>query len=231
MNGRNEETANDRTGGDPWLSRLSEYLDGDMAPLARRELERHLAGCVECTSALDELRQVVACAQGVVLESEPDRDLWPGISARLAPRSRARSTTLLRFGSRTPLRRLAPWLAAAAVLVLASAVTVVWVERTHRSPAPSPGPNVATAPAVDPAYDAAVADLQRQVRDRLTLDPHVVEAIDRNLATLDVAIADYRAALSEHPGDPHLTRRLVAARHRKLEVLRQAAVLAAEGDN
>ena len=78
--------------------------------------------------------------------------------------------------------------------------------------------------------EETVADLHREAQSRLTLDPHVVEVLDENLSTLDAAIATYRDALSAEPGSKELRRRLQAARQRKLEVLRQAVALAADGD-
>jgi hypothetical protein len=56
-----------------------------------------------------------------------------------------------------------------------------------------------------------------------------VEVLDENLATLDVAIANYRDALAEEPDDVGLQQRLQQSREKKLEVLRQAVSLAPEG--
>ncbi|HEY3383775.1 MAG TPA: hypothetical protein VGK32_18595 [Vicinamibacterales bacterium] len=131
---------------------------------------------------------------------------------------------------------MAPALAAAAAVVLACAATLGWWLR--RAPAGEDTTDtisvsqVATPPtAADREYEVEIAGLQRVVRTHLTYDPHVVVDLERNLARLDVAIADYRKALSQQPGDSHLQRRFKAAREQKLEVLRQAATLAAGGSN
>ena len=47
---------------DRWMDRLSEYLDGELAPEERRELEAHLARCATCKRTLEDLRAVVARA-------------------------------------------------------------------------------------------------------------------------------------------------------------------------
>ena len=36
---------------------LDAYLDGELDPAKRAELEEHLAGCAECQQKLDRLRQ------------------------------------------------------------------------------------------------------------------------------------------------------------------------------
>ena len=47
---------------DQWTDRLSEYLDDELTPDERAQLEAHLATCRECAGTLDELREVVARA-------------------------------------------------------------------------------------------------------------------------------------------------------------------------
>jgi hypothetical protein len=88
---------------------------------------------------------------------------------------------------------------------------------------------VGTPAAHDRDYERTVAGLQREAASRLRLDPHVLEVLDENLATLDAAIACYRDALAGDPGDARLRTRLDEARQRKLDVLRQAVTLSAEG--
>jgi anti-sigma factor RsiW len=51
---------------DRWMDRLSEYLDGDLAPGERTALEAHLADCHACRSTLHDLRQVVNRAHALV---------------------------------------------------------------------------------------------------------------------------------------------------------------------
>jgi anti-sigma factor RsiW len=201
---------------DPWLDRLSEYLDDELSSKERAELEHHLAVCTDCAAVLDDLRQVVAQAGHMEREAVPARDLWPAIEARLTPK-----TTRVASSGRS--WRLG--LAAAALFVLACAA-LVWLlagqraERAQQAAAPE---------SAEREYEKTVANLQREARQRLTLDPHVVEVLDENLATLDAAIATYREALSQEPADGDLRTRLRQAERRKLEVLQQAVALAADG--
>jgi anti-sigma factor RsiW len=219
---------------DPWVDRLSEYLDGDLSARERLEIEAHLAGCAACTAVLRELGDVVARANRMRLDSPPTRDLWPGVSVRLRRPLRLAPWPL---SGASPLRWAVPRLAAAAALV-ACCAALVWVVGGRLRPA-STAPPVASAPVVAPAppvpadreYETTVAELRRVVHARLTLDPHVVEVLEKNLAALDLAMSDYQDALSRQPGDAQLRSRLIGARDRKLELLRRAVSLTTEGGN
>jgi len=75
---------------DPWLERLSEYVDEDLAPSERAACEAHLAGCEPCRELLDDLRRVQREVRALPARP-PARDLWPGIErglTRVVPRSR-----------------------------------------------------------------------------------------------------------------------------------------------
>jgi anti-sigma factor RsiW len=50
---------------DPWIERLSEYVDDELDAPTREALEAHLATCTECRQTRDELRRVVAQARRV----------------------------------------------------------------------------------------------------------------------------------------------------------------------
>lgn len=76
----------------------------------------------------------------------------------------------------------------------------------------------------DPAYDAAVSDLQAildQGRDRL--DPRTVQVLEESLKTIDAAIDDARQALEADPANARLNTYLAGTRQRKLELLREAS--------
>ncbi len=202
---------------DPWIDRLSEYLDDELSARERVDLEQHLAACAQCTAVLADLRDVMERATRMKVEAQPARDLWPAIEQRLVPRAghRAVSARIVRLG-----------LAAAAALVLACAAGL-WLPGWQRS---QDVERASTTDSAERQYEQAIAHLQREARERLTLDPHVVEVLDENLATLDAAIATYREALSQAPADRGLRTRLSDAKRRKLEVLQQAVALTTDGN-
>ena len=67
---------------DPWIDRLSDYLDQDLSVAESHQLEEHLVGCATCATALAELRRVIERAHALPA-TPPASDLWGGIVARL----------------------------------------------------------------------------------------------------------------------------------------------------
>ncbi len=226
--------------GDHWTARLSEYLDGELAPAERDELERHLGECADCERTLADLRRVTMRA-GALADRPPERDLWPGIAARIgvggtAP-VRARP---LRW--RRPFTVTMSQLAAAAGVLLMLGAGAMWLAVGPRggptgvSGRPTP---VATRPSMGPAsagaqqfagsvaYAGAVADFQRVLdANRSRLDTSTVRVIEESLRTIDRAIARAQAALVADPSDAYLNAHLAETMRRKLELMQRAVVLA-----
>src|SRR6185437_6643329 len=76
------------------------------------------------------------------------------------------------------------------------------------------------------SYAAAVSDLERVLeQNRGRLDSSTVRVIERNLATIDSAIAQAQRALAADSANVYLNSHLAETRQRKLELLRQAAAL------
>jgi hypothetical protein len=217
---------------DPWVDRLSGYVDDELSRRQRQAVEAHLSGCAGCRATVQELRGLAADARLLETPSEPGRDLWPGIAGRLTPRNRTGWWTRFRF------QPLSLRFAAAAVMLIAC-VAVAWLLLRAPAPSvvevvvPSTAPRGAAAPEPGETLDYlnAVAGLEREARASLTFDPHLLEVLDENLATLDVAIANYREALTEEPANERLRSRLVETRRQKLTLLRHAVALSAEGTN
>jgi len=214
---------------DPWTDRLSEYLDGELAPPERTTLEAHLASCDACRTTLDELRRVVTNARALD-DRPPTADLWPAVAARIGLSSRVRARPVVRRFSFT-----VPQLAAASVVLALLSGGGAWLIG-RRGIVPTP-PVLVTerAPALlnasaypgDARFAAQVADLERAVaRGRGRLDTATVRVIDRNLRIIDRAIRSAQSALAADPANSYLNLHLAQEMRRKLELLRQAATLA-----
>ena len=79
----------------------------------------------------------------------------------------------------------------------------------------------------DAQYDAAVADLEKALKNgRGRLDKATIDIVEHNLQIIDQAIAQARDALAADPANGYLSGHLVEARRRKLDLLRRAAALA-----
>jgi len=228
---------------DPWLDRLSEYLDGDLSPADSRDLDQHLVTCDVCRATVAELRDIVASAHS--LEDElPASDLWSGIAARIgAP---ALPTTFEPVGATLHINRAqrrgftfsAPQLAAAAMLLVSLSGASVWVitkgSNGQRIDAISSGTIIqssgsgssqlaATPVRTDPALSETVAQLERTLAEsRSDLDPTTVEIVERSIAAIDGAIADATKALEADPGNAFLSRQLDTSMRKKLDILQRA---------
>jgi hypothetical protein len=218
---------------DLWTNQLSDYLDGELTADEQDALEHHLEDCAECRDALAGLRRVVARARALE-DRAPGHDLWPGIAGRIGATARSP----VRHPSRLP-RRYAfslPQLAAAGIALATVSGGSAWLLRpsvagtfaVQPPPAP-PALPVATASARGTGgYDAAVADLERVLRDgRGRLDSTTVRVLEQNLAVIDAAIAQARRAVAADSANLYLNSHLAATMRRKLELLRQAASLVA----
>jgi hypothetical protein len=90
---------------------------------------------------------------------------------------------------------------------------------------------VETVGMADAQYDAAVADLEKALKDgRGRLDASTIAIVEHNLQIIDQAINQAREALVADPANSYLSGHLVEARRRKLDLLRRAAALTSETD-
>jgi hypothetical protein len=217
-----------------WTERLSDYLDEELTPADRGACEAHLAGCEQCRDVLEELRAVVQFARADA-DVLPTADLWSGIRSRLAT-----GPSIVARGPRQFVFTL-PQLALAASLLIAVSAGVAYVAagRAWTSPVPQedpiqaqaepllpPSAGVEHANFADAQFDEAVADLEKVLTDRREqLDPRTVLIIERNLAAIDQAIREARAALDADPANTFLNSHLADARRKKLDLLRQATML------
>jgi hypothetical protein len=221
-----------------WTDRLSEYLDDEMNVTERSQCDEHLAACAMCREALGELRMVVATAQADA-DRDPQIDLWPAVLEQIAPvEAKTRPTASRQFVFTLPQ------LALAASLLIAVSASVAYLAAGRAVSQPdvlpdvlevaiqafaepmAPLANVERANFADAQYDEAVADLEKILVDlRDELNPQTVMVIERNLASIDQAIREARAALDGDPANTFLNSHLAEARRKKLDLLRRATMI------
>jgi anti-sigma factor RsiW len=201
---------------------LNDYVD-DALPVTEREaVEAHVSTCAECRDLVAGLRSVVAAAS-TLNPVEPPRRAWTRIEREL--RSRRPGTRTARW----------PWFAAAAALVLATfgglRLAGVWQTRPTSSP-------TAIAPAADAEaveaelrlamqhYQNAVAGLERIASaGKGSLDPQTASTLEKNLAVVDQAISESRAALKAQPDSEPAQQSLLENFKSKIALLQDTVAL------
>jgi len=222
---------------------LNDYADDALPSGAAAEIASHLAGCGECRATVDGLRAVRAAVRR--LPPLPPRvDVWDRIERSMRAAGavrRAPSAFARRFGGQ------APWLAAAAALVLATLVGLT-VADLRRQPAAPPaataGADAATAQSVqaellqaEQHYQKAIAGLE-QIADaeKGELDPQTASTLEKSLTVIDQAISESRAALRSQPASEPAQASLLESFKTKISLLQDTVALINEmrkgpGDN
>ncbi len=223
--------------------RLNDYVDGVLGKAEVAEVERLLRNSPEARETVDFLRSLKQQCAALPEEIEPDRDLWPAISERMAPAPLAPvgRTVTGRPAQPDPNAWLPPlrpfqWAglaAAAMLLVVSSSALTAWFMGA------SPAANTPADPSTDAAAATGVAlegigaiearyavQIEQLVwelyenRDRL--DEDTVSTIETNLRVIDRAIRSAREALQEDPQNAGVTRMLNSNYRHKLELLQRA---------
>ena len=222
---------------------VSAYVDDELAPEARAELEAHVASCDWCATLAADLRTLAADARTMPLLA-PSRDLWPAIEARI-------EAPVIALADAEPRRvrrwQVAPhWLAiaAAALVAVSSGVTYLVAARGDAAPVADGaelGPWVVTGgertgdvqnagagspSALPSSYDAELARLQAMLAERRSqLDSSTVATIERTLRVIDDAIVESREAIARDPGSPFLHEQLDRTLARRVELMRALALM------
>ena len=115
-------------------------------------MHRHLDGCAACRSLLADLRSISVEA-GELPPLEPARDLWSGIAARIEAPVVPLAGGFARARGHVSWR--AAGLAAAAIVVLTSAITYKLARRGDPGGAPTEVVTIASTPAPAPTGDSS----------------------------------------------------------------------------
>ena len=222
-----------------WTDKLSEYLDGELPDDERRAVDAHLRGCAECSAVLEDLKRVVARAQGVGtgVPRPPAADLWDGIAARIESRrsadlSRQSAGSATAEGAKAEAERgtIAPFtprvsrrvtftlpqLAAAAVLIAAVSGGLVWVVNRAASDAArrelARNAPIASAPATPAATQEMPADAR-------STEPQIA-TVAMSDPQYDAAVSDLEKALKQGRGKLDVS--TIAIVEHNLQIIDQA---------
>jgi hypothetical protein len=216
------------------VERLDEYVDGELPAATAEQLAQHLQTCQSCREEERALRQLVARAAGLPREIQPAKDLWAGIAERLEGH-KVVEFPRRRLSSPRPRESVVLAAAAAALVAVSSAVTAYLM----RGPDPTPADRAAVSLEA-PLYDAelvqasirgAETEYERAAEALLaslearqdSLSPETMKVVRDNLAVIDNALREVRAALRKDPGNPGLVRMLASTHRKKIDILQRVA--------
>jgi hypothetical protein len=185
---------------------LNDYVDDALPAQERTAVEAHLATCGAC------------------------RDIVAGLRTRIERELRHRPAA-----TRALWR---PWLAAAAALLVALGATFIGLRRAGVWPKPPAAGVAAVVPASDAEaiqaelslamqhYQNAVAGLERIASDgKGSLDPQTAATLEKNLAVVDQAISESRAALKAQPDSEPAQQSLLESFKSKIALLQDTVAL------
>ena len=207
----------------PSEEQLNDFADGTSADDVVRS---HVAGCDQCSAYVNQLCALLAQADALPESIEPPPQLWGDIRA-VTIDARANRAAVLR-SLRLPL-------AAAALVLIASASVLTW----YVTRATTPTRVVTTVRTADVnlvALRQAEADYLAATRTlldvfeqrRAQMDPEVVAAVEYNLRIMNGAIEGAKAALASDPANQDVASILTATYQSKVKMLRRA--VSASGD-
>lgn len=200
---------------------LNEYVDGARAserpgdrPLAA--FEHHLSGCARCQALVADFTSIRTTATTLEDHVPPPR-IWANIAAAVENRQ-------------SRVRAWVPLAAAASVAGLLAGGT--WIAWQHSTVDPSPTTTVAQTDMVLPAeaqYEQAIVGLQQlaDAQDR-ALDPETRAVLKENLAVINRAIDESRAAVADEPANAFAQESLLDALETKVALLQDTVALTSE---
>ena len=226
----------------PTETAINDYVDGTSDPFERNAVETHLATCEVCRQVVDDLQEIKR-ATGTLELREPPVRAWGRIERAIKleqGNDTARSGSYAFFGKpgwRKP-GTIPYWLAAAAVLLLATVVGLRYVP--GRNQAGSDGDGVETSASASRAADAieselrlaeshyenAIKGLEAAAKsDEDALDPRTAATLQKNLAVIDQAISESRAAMRAQPASEPAKQSLIENFKTKIALLQDTVAL------
>ncbi len=226
---------------------LGERLDGDLPHDTLAAVDAHVAVCAACAGLLHDLEQIRSAARSLG-PVQPPAHLWIEIAGRVRADAHDDAPAVQPRPVGGPHGALWQWVGLAAALVLVT--VVVFGVRRWTAPAAHPTAAAATTTAsnadgtgsvqtfedelkqAQDHYDKAISELEAiTTHNEGAIDPAVAATLQKNLTTIDRAIAESRVAVSAHPESEPARASLFDALRQKVDVLQATVTLINEMRN
>jgi putative zinc finger protein len=167
---------------------LEEYLDGELAPPDRKEVDAHLIGCTGCS----EIFCTLTAEQELLARYDREIEVPPFLWTRVA------AHTVTERVAPTRRRWFAPSLTGAiAVLLIASAIAVVYRLSKDKTPAPTVASTPSTISTPNPAPQSVQSAIPKNRKSRPRVKPVAIQrttdhsdVLSSELAYLDIEEQD-----------------------------------------
>jgi anti-sigma factor RsiW len=227
---------------------LHDYVDGAGEPSERSAIDQHLATCASCRQLVDDLREIARAVASLEYREPPAR-AWArieraiklerehGVTGADSSRGAQAGGRGADAGSPATARpyKWAPWLAAAAALVLATVVGLRIVPGLQRAtPVPVEAPAAGSAAEsveselrlAESHYENAIKGLEQITKaGDQSLDPKTAATLQKNLAVIDQAISESRAAIRSQPANEPAQQSLIENFKTKITLLQDTVAL------
>jgi len=212
-----------------------------MGALDRADVDRHLAGCAECRAMVDDLREIRRATRSLELREPPVR-AWMRIERAIQLDARHSTQKPQKEGALRVPHVLGStsrwtWLAAAAVLLLATASSLWYLSRASQRERASSQTAAAVSAAdaqsiaaelrqAEAHYENAIKGLEQIANaEQGTLDPQTAATLRKNLSVIDEAISESRAALRVEPSSEPAQQSLIDGFKTKMGLLQDTVAL------
>jgi anti-sigma-K factor RskA len=229
---------------------LNEYVDGSIGTAERSDVKHHLAACAACRQTVEDLREILRTTGELELREPPVR-AWSRLE-RAIRMEREHGARVKQPGGTVngPAEarhdgNYATWLAAAAVLVLATVVGLRYVPARTTGAPPPPLPAAATpgagasitagdaAQSIESELRQAEAHYENAIKgleviansEQSELDPRTAATLQKNLAVIDQAISESRAAVRAQPANEPAQQSLIDGFKTKIGLLQDTVAL------
>jgi len=223
----------------PTETAINDYVDGTSDPFERNAVETHLATCEVCRQMVDDLQEIKRVTGTLELREPPVR-AWGRIERAIKLEQAEKQGAHPFFGASDWRKKATTpyWLAAAAAVFLAALVGLRYLP--GRGPAGNSADGVETSASASRAADAIESELRlaeshyenaikgleaAAQSDQDALDPRTAATLQKNLAVIDQAISESRAAMRAQPASEPAKQSLIENFKTKIALLQDTVAL------